>query len=259
MVILLRYVGSNVKVPNELVDQLLAQPDPVVSDKSVQDKYAQCLLHYTRKIWSDVGRVIRTQDVMVNNIEAEVSRLAKAEQILKCWERMYSKPVALSSFRKFLCEAHGVLLPLAYEESITEYNKHAVAHIIANMYLEHNDWYARTTTELRVPQTTDKSAVSESAVHNKDKYIQERFLQFHANAEYLKEGLVLSLRPDVCEVLPGNKGVAVRANTVVRPIQGDASRKLLNVTLKGNVTVRDEENAVIQQQQERLVSSSCDF
>jgi hypothetical protein len=78
MVILLRYVGSNVQVPIELVDQLLAMPDPVVPDKSVQDKYAQCLLHYTRKIWSDVGRVVRAQGVKVREIQKAVSLLAKA-------------------------------------------------------------------------------------------------------------------------------------------------------------------------------------
>jgi hypothetical protein len=78
MVILLRYVVSDVQVPIELVDKLLTVPDPVVSDKNVQDKYVQCLLHYTRKIWSDVGRVVRAQGVKVSEIQAAVSRLAKA-------------------------------------------------------------------------------------------------------------------------------------------------------------------------------------
>jgi hypothetical protein len=148
--------------------------------------------------------------------------------------------VALPSFRKFLCKAHGVLSPLDDEESITEENKYAVTCVVVDMYVEHNEWYARTTAELRATWPMDKPAVSESAIHNNNKYIQEHFLHLNANAEYLKEGIVLSLCPDVCDVLPDKKGVVVRANTVVRPIQGDVSRKLLKVTLKGNVTMRNE-------------------
>jgi hypothetical protein len=85
-----------------------------------------------------------------------------------------------------------------------------------------------------------RPAVSESAVRNNDKYIQECFLHLEANAEFLRESIVLSLLTDVCDVLLDNKSVVVCANGVVRPIQGNVSRKLLQVPLMGNVTMRNE-------------------
>jgi hypothetical protein len=239
MVILLRYVGSNVQVPVELVEKLLTVPDPVVSDKNVPDKYAQCLLHYTRKIWSDVGRVVRAQGVTVSEIQAATARISIATRILKCWERMYSRHVALNSFENFLCDARGFLSTLDDEELITKEREYAVAYVITNAYNEHNGWFKKTTEELRAAQATARVAVSESAVENKDKAIQEKFLHVEA-AQFLQEKIVLSLHTDVCGVAIDNKSVVVRANGVFRPAQGDASRKLLQVPLMGDVTVRNE-------------------
>jgi len=186
MVILLRYVGSNIEIPNELVEQLLSMPNPVVWDRSVQEyqqnKYAHCLLHYIRKIWSDVGRVIRAQGVTINNIQVEVSCIDKAESILRCWEHMYSTPVALSSFKAFVCNAYGILSPLADKEPLMEYKINAAARNIAKMYLEQNDWY-KATTEAWSPLLADKPSVLAPAVDNPDKYIQECFNHLHVNAE----------------------------------------------------------------------------
>jgi len=86
----------------------------------------------------------------------------------------------------------------------------------------------------------ERIAVSESAVENNDKTIQENFLHVEAGTEFLKEKIVLSLRTDVCEIATDNKSVVVRANGVFRPVQGDASRKLLQVPLMGTVTERNE-------------------
>ncbi len=241
MVILLRYVGSDVQIPIELVDKLLTVPDPVVSDKNVQVKYAQCLLHYTRKIWSDVGRVVRAQGVTVSELQAATARISTATKILQCWARMYSRHVALTSFENCLVETHGVLSPLDDEDMITEEREYAVAYVVANVYEDHNEWFKKTTEKLRAARAMERIAVSESAVENNDKAIQENFLHVEADDEFLTEKIVLSVRTDVCDVAMNNKSVVVRANGVFRPAQGDASRKLLQVPLIGDVTIRNDE------------------
>jgi hypothetical protein len=197
------------------------------------------LLHYTRKIWSDVGRVVRAQGVTVSELQAATARVSMATRILQCWQRMHSKHVALDSFENFLFEAQGVLSPLDDEEPITEEREYAVACVIATVYNDYNEWFKKTTEELRAARATERVAVSESAVENNDKDIQENFLHVET-AQFLKEKIVLSLRTDVCEVAIDNKSVVVRANGVFRPDQGDASRKLLQVPLMGDVTVRNE-------------------
>ncbi len=75
----------------------------------------------------------------IDDIRVEVSRIGKAEGILRCWERMYSEPVALARFKAFVFVAHGILPSLADEEQLTKYQIEAAASIIAGMYLDHNE------------------------------------------------------------------------------------------------------------------------
>ncbi len=98
---------------------------------------------------------------------------------------MYSTHVALNSFENFLFEAHGVLSSLDDEEMITEEREYAVACAVASTYEEHNEWYKHTTEGLRATRAMGRPAVSESAVGNNDKYIQEKFLHLETNAEFL--------------------------------------------------------------------------